>query len=140
MPMNDLTNIFVERQKEFLSFLKSRFNVFHESNVFFRDMHYGVMAFLQMNGLPNRYSASEQLTKQVIAVFEQERILIRIDDRSWMLNYLPFKKPPVKAAVPVKSAAPSVKQVPSGSPSIAAGAQQNVVARPIEVQQGGITG
>jgi hypothetical protein len=138
MPMNDLTNIFVEKQKEFLSFLKSRFNVFHESNVFFRDLHYGVMAFLQMNGLPNRYSVSEELTKQVVAAYEQERILIRIDDRSWMLNYLPFKKPLVRVAVPVKSATPLVKQVPSTSPSIAAVAQQNVVARPIEVQ-GGIT-
>jgi hypothetical protein len=137
--MNDLAKIFVEKQKEFLSFLKSRFNVFHESNVFFRDLHYGVMAFLQMNGLPNRYSASEELTKQVIAAFEHARILIRIDDRSWMLNYLPFKKPLVKAAVLVKSATPTVKQVPSNSPSVAAVAQQNVVARPIEVQ-GGITG
>jgi hypothetical protein len=136
--MNDLTNIFVEKQKEFLGFLKSRFNVFHESNVFFRDLHYGVMAFLQMNGLPNQYSASEELTKQVVAAYEQERILIRIDDRSWMLNYLPFKKPLVKAAAPVKAATPLVKQGPPTSPSVAAVAQQNVVARPIEAR-GGIT-
>jgi hypothetical protein len=83
--MNDPVEMFVDKQKEFLSFLKTRFNVFHESNVFFRDLHYGVMAFLQINALPSRYSSSEELTKQVVAAYEEMNILVRIDDRSWMM-------------------------------------------------------
>ncbi len=115
MHMIDMAKMFVEKQNEFLNFLKTRFSVFHESNLFFRDLHYGVMAFLQMNELPNRYSPTEELTKEIITAYESTKVFVRIDDRSWMLNYLPFKKPTVKAATPVKPASPAAKPVVSSA-------------------------
>ncbi len=132
--MNDPVKMFVDRQKDFLSFFKTRFNIFHESNVFFRDLHYGVMAFLQMNGLPNRYSSSEELTKQVVAAYEGMNVLVRIDDRSWMMNYPLFKKAPVKAVVPAKPATPAVKSTAPTIPSAPTMTQQNAVAKLTTVQ------
>ena len=32
--------------REFLNFLKSKFTLIHQSNFFFRDLHYGTMEFL----------------------------------------------------------------------------------------------
>lgn len=107
--MSYRTELFVEKQKEFLTFLKTRYSLFHQSNLFFRDMHYGVMAFLEMNRQPNAYTPSEDLTHRVITVYEHAGILLRIDDRSWMLNYLPFKKAPSKLPAPAKAAVPGPK-------------------------------
>ena len=45
----DQMKLFTEQQKEFLEFLKTRYNLFHASNVFFRDLHYGVMTFLELH-------------------------------------------------------------------------------------------
>jgi hypothetical protein len=126
--MNDPATIFVEKQKEFLNFLRTRINIFHESNVFFRDLHYGVMGFLQINGLPNRYSLAEDLTWEVIAAYERAKVLIRIDERSWMVNYPMFKKPPVKAAMPAKPVAPAVRPVTPTATAAPTPAQQNAIA------------
>jgi hypothetical protein len=132
--MNELVKMLVDRQKEFLSFLKTRFNVFHESNVFFRDLHYGVMAFLQMNGMPNRYSSSEELTKQVVAAYEGMNVFVRIEERAWMVNYPLFKKAPVKAVVPARPATPAIKSTAPNLSSATTMVQQNAVAKPATVQ------
>lgn len=134
--MNDLVKIFVEKQKEFLSFLKTRYNIFHESNVFFRDLHYGVMGFLQMNGLRSRYSSAEELTRKVIATYESVNVLVRIDERSWMVNYPLFKKVPVKAVVPTKPATPVVKPTASIPTATPQATQHNTVAPPPALHSG----
>ena len=136
--MNDAVEMFVEKQYEFLSFLKSRINMFHESNLFFRDLHYGVMAFLQMNRLRNQYSYAEELTKKIITAYESKGIFVRVDDRSWMLNYVPFKKPTVKVAAPVKSATP-VKTAVSTAQAVPKITQENMSLSPAEAH-GAITG
>ncbi len=109
--MSYRTELFVEKQKEFLTFLKTRYSLFHQSNLFFRDLHYGVMAFLEMNGQPNAYTPSEELTHRIVTAYEQAGIFLRIDDRSWMLNYLPFKKAPSKLPAPAKAIVPGPKPV-----------------------------
>ena len=42
----DPVTIIVENQKDFLKYLKSKFPLYHLSNIFFRDFHYGVMNYL----------------------------------------------------------------------------------------------
>jgi len=131
--MNDSLKLFVEKQQDFLKFLKTRFNLFHESNVFFRDLHYGVMAFLRMNELPDPYSRSEDLARRIIASYEDSNIFLRIDERTWMLNYLPFKKPAVKA---VPTAKPAAKPTATPSQATPRTSQQNAAPNPVEVGGG----
>jgi len=77
-----------------------------------------MMAFLRMNGMPNRYASTEELAAEVIGAYENLKILVRIDDRTWMLNYLPFKKPTVKAATPPKPAAKPATQPTKPVPGV----------------------
>jgi hypothetical protein len=115
--------LFIDKRQDFLGFLKTRYSLFHLSNLFFRDLHYGVMAFLEMNKLPHAYSKSEDLARQVIEGYEKTGLLIRIDDRSWMLNYLPFKKAPTKPTAPAKptpvTAKPALDPKMSASKTVA---------------------
>jgi hypothetical protein len=146
--MSNRLGLFVQNQKEFLSFLRSRYNVFHESNVFFRDLHYGVMAFLELNKLPNGYLPSEELTRQVIGKYEEAKILLPIDSRTWMVNYPAFRKAPLKPVAAPRPAAPAAKPaaapgpaLPSGTPSTfpAANAPTDEVGGTVDPRQRNVT-
>lgn len=85
-----------QNQKEFLRFLKSKFELFHFSNVFFRDIHYGVWEYLEKQRVVLRYDGAEKKAIEVIALFEKENVLKRLNERTWLLNYSEFKLAPIK--------------------------------------------
>lgn len=97
----------IARDREFLQFLRSRFHLFHASNVFFRDLHYGVMTYLEQQKLAQNYIAAEDITREVIAHYEKEGILKPLNERTWVLMLEEFR------AVSKKPAAPAPKPAPS---------------------------
>lgn len=108
---NGTFQILVNNKKEFLTFLKSRYSLYHLSNVFYRDLHYGLMAFLKWRNTSVSYAEGEELTNKIVAAWESEGLLKKIDRQAFLLQYPEFKKPPVKAAAPAKPAAkPSTAQ------------------------------
>lgn len=123
----------LENQKDFLSFLKTKFKLFHLSNVFFRDMHYGVMSYLEWKNKPLQYSQAEDLTRALIQKLESGGILKNVDRLAFTLVYPDFKKPPVKPAVPAKPAAPAAK-APS-APAATGPTASPVAVEPKESQQ-----
>jgi len=103
--METQLKLFVDNQKDFLKFLKTKFHLYHLSNVFFRDIHYGVMSYLDLNNLKYRYTKAEDLTRDIIRSLEDAGILKKVDNQAWVLVYPEFKKPMVKPAAPPKPAA-----------------------------------
>ncbi len=102
--MIEHSSLFDDKRSEFLKFLKAKYHLYHLSNVFFRDLHYGVMAFLELNKIKFKYLEAEELTRKVIESLEEANILKKIDKLTWVLNYPEFKKPAVKPAAPAKPA------------------------------------
>ncbi len=95
----------LENQKEVLTFLKTKFPLFHLSNFFFRDLQYGIQMFLERKaGMSIRYPKAESIAKSFAAQLEREKIFIRIDQQSWALNYPEFKTPVTKPAATAKPA------------------------------------
>ena len=86
----------VKNEKEFLVFLKSKFALFHLSNVFFRDIHYGVWEYLERQRTKLRYDEAEQVAHEIVRVFEEKNVLKRLNDRTWLLNYPEFRLAPIK--------------------------------------------
>ncbi len=74
----------------FLNFLKATFPVFHNSNFFFRDFHYGVRKYLEKKGNKISYSDSEEIARELGKYFEGEGIFVKIDAQSWKVNYPEF--------------------------------------------------
>jgi hypothetical protein len=105
--------LFNEKRTEFLKFLKAKYHLYHLSNVFFRDLHYGVMAFLELNKIKLKYLEAEELTRKVIESLEEADILKKVDKLTWVLHYPEFKKPVVKPAAPARPAASAAK--PAGA-------------------------
>ena len=94
---------------ELLQFLRGRVPVFHLSNVFFRDIHYAVMAFAAVRGLSLHYTQAEDVTRQLIDKLVKEKILTPIDQQTWTVHSTEFRTPstkPVVAAAPAKPATP----------------------------------
>ncbi|HLF13674.1 MAG TPA: hypothetical protein VI932_02130 [Bacteroidota bacterium] len=94
---------------EFLLFLKGKFPVIHNSNFFFRDLHYGVMSYLQARGRKAGHDESERCAREIADRFVAEGIFKKIDHQSWCVDYPPFalprtEKPAIEKATPEKTA------------------------------------
>lgn len=132
--MNEKLKLLTDNNKEVWTLLKSKYKLFHLSNVFFRDLHYGVMSYLQLKGVKHGYVDAERLTMQWIEALENSGLLKRIDGDAYMLNNPEFKKPAVKPAVAAKPAVPR----PAGATAPAAGAAKpaaTATAAPAPVDQ-----
>lgn len=97
--------LLMDNLKDFMLYLKSRYSLFHLSNVFFRDLHYGIMSYLETKRIKLGYGQAEQLAKRLIQELERSSVLKPIKSGSWMLNYSEFRKPPAKPEAPAKPAA-----------------------------------
>jgi hypothetical protein len=96
--MMDPVALVVENQKDFWRYLKSKFPLYHLSNIFFRDLHYGVMNYLLAFKKRLRYYDAEDVTRGVITEFEKAGVLKPVDDKTWLLVYPEFQLPRIKKA------------------------------------------
>jgi hypothetical protein len=94
--------------------LKERFSVYHRSNIFFRDIQYGIQAMLREEGIRIGYAEAERLAREFAGRMEQERIFDPIDRQSWALRYPDFKTPTVEKPAAAQGAPASGKQAPAG--------------------------
>lgn len=123
--MNRHQNDTLERWKEVLTFLKSRFPLYHQSNFFFRDLQYGIQAMLEGQGKWISYRDAEKIAREFAAAMEKMNIFIPIDRQTWVVNYPEYRTPVTKSAPaprpgpnpPPKQAASPVKPPPPGSPT-----------------------
>jgi hypothetical protein len=114
--MNELDYI-LTNHVDFLKFLKAKLPLYHASNVFFRDLQYGVMSYVE-DRMRKRltYPTAEELARRVIAELEEKGILRRIDERTWTLN-LPDFAMPRQAPTPKAIAAASKPAAASTQPT-----------------------
>ena len=96
--------------------LKNRFMVFHQSNIFFRDIQYGIQAMLRDQGIKVSYVEAERLARQFVERMEQEKIFVRIDRQTWTLRYAEFKTPKVERPRPPRASPAPLRRSRPGPP------------------------
>jgi hypothetical protein len=99
----------IDRYHDTLKNLRARFPLYHGSNVFLRDIQYGIQMILRDRGERVSYSAAEKVAHAFVARLEWEKILVPIDGQTWALFYPEFKTPVTKPA-PQAKAAPQESQ------------------------------
>ncbi len=87
----DSINRLLTEKSSFLNYFKSIFPVFHNSNIFFRDLQYAIQKYLVLKGDKVTYAQAETLGKQFTKQLEAEAILTPISSNAWRLNYELFK-------------------------------------------------
>lgn len=77
----------IGNQVEFLNFMKTRAQLIHLSNMFFRDLHFAVMEFLKQKKVAVGQTEAETVAREVALHFEKKNILKKLNMQTWMLNY-----------------------------------------------------
>lgn len=109
----------LKNEKEVLAFLKTQYPLYHLSNVFFRDVQYGIQKFFERRGESVAYPLAERIAREYVEKLEREKTLTRIDRQTWVLNYPEYKKVAAKTAAPAKpapGAAPAKSPAATGAP------------------------
>jgi hypothetical protein len=94
----------LHNDQEVLKYLKDRFPVFHLSNIFFRDIQFGIQSYLKAHALKVNSLLAAEIARQFVAKLEREKILRPVDRQTWMVNFEEFRKPIVKPAAAVPKA------------------------------------
>ena len=71
----------------FFSFMKGKYHLFYNSNVFFRDIQYAIRSFYEKKDIDISYAASEELARNFIKYLEEEEKFVRLDKQSWKVNF-----------------------------------------------------
>jgi hypothetical protein len=86
---NHLTQIKNDEQV-FINYLKSRFPVFHNSNFFFRDFHYGVRSYFEKKGIKLSYTDAEHIADEFAKYLEEKKIFVKIGNKTWRVDFPEF--------------------------------------------------
>jgi len=74
----------------FFNYLKAKFPLFHNSNFFFRDLHYGVKSYLEKKEIFVSYAEAEEIAEKMAEFLEEKEIFILVNEKSWKINYPEF--------------------------------------------------
>jgi hypothetical protein len=77
---------------EFFNYLKDRIPVYHKSNIFFRDVQYGIMGFFKSKKVRITYAQAEDVAGKFLEAMEKTELLRKLDKQSWVLEYPDFSK------------------------------------------------
>lgn len=80
----------IGNQVEFLNFMRTRAQLIHLSNVFFRDLHFSVMEFLKKKNVAVGQTEAETVAREVALHFERKNIFKKLNMQTWMLNYADY--------------------------------------------------
>jgi len=108
-----------DRWRDVLFFLKGHSTVYHASNVFFRDLQFGVQRYLEKQGVRVSNAGAERMAAELAERLEKEKVLKRLDRQTWVVDRPEFKKEPV---APAQKPAPAKPAPPAGSAAPAAAA------------------
>lgn len=106
----------LNNEKEVLAFIRSHYPMYHLSNIFFRDIQYGIQKLFERRGEKLNYANAEKVARAFVEKLEKNKIFNKIDNQSWVLNYPEYKKPTVIPAAPAK---PAPGAAPAKSPAAA---------------------
>jgi len=92
--MKKILNKYFEQLKSeqqiFLNYLKAKFPVFHNSNFFFRDLHYGIKGYFEKKGKKISYSGSQELAGKFAEYLEEQGIFVKTSEKTWKVDFPEF--------------------------------------------------
>ncbi len=96
-------HIVLENKTEVFEFLRKRYPMIHASNVFYRDLLYGLQAYLASKGVTVRGRNLEGYVQNFIDAMVHEGTFHPFDHQTWTLNYPEFRTPAIPKTTPAKA-------------------------------------
>jgi len=83
----DLLQDLISNKKLFFSFMKEKYPVYKESNIFFRDLQYAIINYYMKKGKIIKYQNAEKLALKFIEKLVNEGELKNISNNAWKVNF-----------------------------------------------------
>ena len=83
----DLLNELSSNKTVFFNFMKEKYRVFNNSNIFFRDIQYAIKSYFDKKNIPIKYSVAEKIANEFITKLENESQLIKMSNNAWKVNF-----------------------------------------------------
>ncbi len=80
-------NELLTNQIMFFNFMKEKYRVFNNSNIFFRDIQYAIKSFLEKKEKKIKYAEAEKLAQEFTQKMETEGHLIKMSNNAWKVNF-----------------------------------------------------
>lgn len=71
----------------FFNFMKEKYRVYNNSNIFFRDIQYAIKSYFEKKNKPVKYSDAEKIAKDFIQKMENEGQLKKMSNNAWKVNF-----------------------------------------------------
>ena len=88
--MNYSKDLFVNRTM-FFNFMKEKYRLFYNSNIFFRDIQYAVKNYYLKKDVKIKLMEAELIAQEFVKELEKSGELNRVSQNSWKVNFSPGK-------------------------------------------------
>jgi hypothetical protein len=83
----DLLQNLISNKNLFFSFMKEKYPVYKESNIFFRDLQYAIRNYYMKKGKTINYQKAEKIAAEFIEKLVNEGDLKKISNNAWKVNF-----------------------------------------------------
>ena len=84
--MNYLEHL-ISNKEVFFNFMKKKYPLFQQSNLFFRDMQYAIMSYFELKEKPLKYEEAEVSAQNFIKKLVDNGELLKLDHKTWKVNF-----------------------------------------------------
>lgn len=77
----------VSQKEIFIKFMKEKYPLYHNSNVFLRDIQYALKSYFEKKDRYLSYSQTEKLAREFIKRLEESKEFIKISKNTWKVNF-----------------------------------------------------
>ncbi len=78
----------IKNEEVFLNFLREKYPVVNKSNLFLRDLEYGIKHFFELKGEKMDYEKISKVAKNLISKLEKENKLELVFKNTWKVNLI----------------------------------------------------
>lgn len=72
----------------FFRYMKEKYRVFYNSNIFLRDIQYAIKSFFQRKNQKLKYFEAEKLALDFTELMEKKEKLKKVNNNAWKVNFL----------------------------------------------------
>jgi hypothetical protein len=95
--IDEQLNHLVSNKEVVFEFLREKYPLFYNSNIFLRDLQYGIKTYFERKDILIKYPQAEELAFKFAEKMESEDILTRLDTSTWLVKFK-FSEPELETA------------------------------------------
>lgn len=84
--MNRFNQLLAEKEI-FLKYMKEKYKIFNNSNIFLRDIQFAIKSFFEKKDIKISYAEAESLMKELTSNMENSGELTKLSPNTWKVNF-----------------------------------------------------